>query len=175
MNDLVEVAKIGKTVGLKGDLKLHNRSDFPEQFKKKAKFLTQNKEILEIKTISKDKNLVCFLGFEDINEAQKLTNLTLYVSKEETRKNCKLEKDEFFWFDIIGLNIIEDELNLGKVIDIQTIANDDLLYIQTEQNLAKKGFSKNFYIPYKDNFIKEVSLDDEKIQVKNSFAILENS
>lgn len=175
MNDLVEVAQIGKTVGLKGDLKLYHRGDFPEQFKKNAKFLTEDKRLLEVKTISKDKNLVSFVGFEDIEKAQKLTNLILYISKDDTRKNCKLKKDEFFYFDIIGLNIVENDENLGKVVDIQTIAMDDLLYIQTEKNLVLKGFAKYFYIPYRDNFIQEVSLDKAEIKVKNSFAILENS
>lgn len=34
MKDKIYVAKLGKTVGLKGDLKLFIDSDFPEQFKK---------------------------------------------------------------------------------------------------------------------------------------------
>ena len=37
-DDMLEVALLGKTIGLKGAIKLHNRSDFPSQFKKGAKF-----------------------------------------------------------------------------------------------------------------------------------------
>mgnify|MGYP003325207756 CR=1 FL=1 len=55
-SDLLEVAKLGRTVGLKGALKLHNLSDFESQFKKGAKFFTKDgglspediDEILEI-------------------------------------------------------------------------------------------------------------------------------
>ena len=42
MNELLQVARLGKTVGLKGGLRLYNLSDFPTQFKKGAKFLLEN-------------------------------------------------------------------------------------------------------------------------------------
>ena len=41
MNELLSVAKLGRVVGLKGALKLHNLSDFKEQFKKGACFLVK--------------------------------------------------------------------------------------------------------------------------------------
>mgnify|MGYP000951624045 CR=1 FL=1 len=41
-SDIVKVATIGRCVGLKGYLKLHNKSDFPEQFKKGATFFICN-------------------------------------------------------------------------------------------------------------------------------------
>ena len=47
-DELLEVAKIGKTIGLKGALKLHDKSDFPKQFKKGANFFLGTGEILEI-------------------------------------------------------------------------------------------------------------------------------
>ncbi|MDO8260641.1 MAG: ribosome maturation factor RimM, partial [Candidatus Magasanikbacteria bacterium] len=38
LSKLLHIATIGKTVGLKGDMKLHIQSDFPEQFKKGSSF-----------------------------------------------------------------------------------------------------------------------------------------
>ena len=38
-DDMLEVALLGKTIGLKGAIKLHNRSDFPSQFKKVQNFI----------------------------------------------------------------------------------------------------------------------------------------
>ena len=42
--DKIYIAKLGKTVGLKGQQKLHIDSDFPEQFKK-----IQNLLLIKIK------------------------------------------------------------------------------------------------------------------------------
>ena len=47
-SDLVEVCILGKTVGLKGALKLHNRSDFIEQYKKGAKFYDKFGNLLSV-------------------------------------------------------------------------------------------------------------------------------
>lgn len=54
-NDLVQVAKLGKSVGLKGYVKLHNLSDFYEQFKIGAKFFDINQKIYTIKAFDKTK------------------------------------------------------------------------------------------------------------------------
>ena len=44
----VYVAKLGKTVGLQGHLRLFIDSDFPEQFKKGAIFTTNRNLILKV-------------------------------------------------------------------------------------------------------------------------------
>ena len=63
MNELLQVARLGKTVGLKGGLRLYNLSDFPTQFKKGAKFLLENGEILEICSFNRENSVVVLSGF----------------------------------------------------------------------------------------------------------------
>ncbi|NLY03475.1 MAG: 16S rRNA processing protein RimM [Campylobacter sp.] len=170
---LLEVAKIGKTVGLKGALKLHDKSDFPEQFKKNAKFYLKNSEILEILSFNPLNFQVIFKGYEDINLAQKLVNETLYQSCEETRKSCILGKDEFFHFDIIGLNIVEDGEILGVVKDIYEVGMNDLFEVKT--NTSDSSLPEIFYIPYIDEYVLNISLEKGEIQTKNAKLILKNS
>ena len=69
-SDLVEVCILGKTVGLKGALKLHNRSDFIEQYKKGAKFYDKFGNLLSIKSYEPSNSLVIFDGFESIEAAK---------------------------------------------------------------------------------------------------------
>ncbi|MBF7049289.1 16S rRNA processing protein RimM, partial [Campylobacter volucris] len=68
-NDLVQVAKLGKSVGLKGYLKLHNLSDFFEQFKRGAKFFDINQKIYTIKDFDQNKSLVLFENYENLDLA----------------------------------------------------------------------------------------------------------
>ena len=174
-SDIVEVATIGRCVGLKGYLKLHNKSDFPEQFKKGATFFDKNNDQLTIKDYNRQKELVLFENFDDLDLAKVLVNRTIYTTKELTRKNCKLKKNEFFQFDIIGLKVIENGEILGIVEDIQDNFANSLLYIKTDEKLIMNGNPKNFYIPYLEHFIISVNLDNEEILVKGAISILENS
>ena len=174
-SDIVEVATIGRCVGLRGYLKLYNKSDFPEQFKKGAIFFDKNYDQLTIKDYNRQKELVLFEKFNDLDLAKTLVNKTIYTTKELTRKNCKLKKDEFFQFDIIGLKVVENGEILGIVEDIQDNFANSLLYIKTDEELIACGKSKNFYIPYLEHFIESVNLDSREILVKGAKEILENS
>ena len=98
MSELVEVALLGKTVGLKGFVRLHNKGDFPNQFKKNAIFYDGDGNELVVKNYNSANDTISFYGFEDIDSAKTLTNKIIYTTKEETRKNCKLKKGEFFYF-----------------------------------------------------------------------------
>ncbi len=172
----IYVAKLGKTVGLKGQQKLHIDSDFPEQFKKNAKFITDKNQELIVESYNAVNNVVKFVGIDTIDDAKKLTNRQLFSSIEDTKESCKLKSKEFFWFDIMDCIIIEDDNILGKVIDIQRMPLSDYLLIETTKELVdNKKLSSQFLIPYIDDYIISVEINNKKIFTKNSYLILENS
>ena len=109
----IYVAKLGKAVGLKGDLRLFIDSDFPEQFKKGATFLTNRNLQLKVSEYNSARELIKFENYEDVETAKKLTNQELYSTVEQTKENCKLGKNEFFWFDLISCEVFENDLRLG--------------------------------------------------------------
>ena len=116
-----------------------------------------------------------FENFDDLDLAKTLVNKTIYTTKELTRKNCKLKKDEFFQFDIIGLRVVENGEILGIIEDIQDNFANSLLYVKTDERLIANGKPRNFYIPYLEHFIVSVNLDSGEVLVKGSKDILENS
>ena len=176
MNSNIYVAKLGKTVGLKGDLKLFIDSDFPEQFKKGATFTTNRKIQLKVSSYNSSREIIMFEGYEDVELAKKLTNQELYASAEQTRDNCVLKENEFFWFDLIGCEVFESDLKLGMVKDILRYPISDYLEITTSNELVEKELPKTFLIPHIfDNYILSVDIDNKKIIVKKSYEILENS
>lgn len=176
MNEaLVLVAKLGRTVGVQGFVRLHNLSDFPEQFECGASFFDKNSRVLKIK--ARNAQSVLFEGFESLESAKTLVNLELFQSVEKSRASCKLNEGEFFYFDIIGLKVFENGLLLGVVKDILPAGND-LLLIKSDESLVKKGFASEFYLPYVDFYVKSVELgakDSKGADLQNANSKNENS
>ncbi|TKX28754.1 16S rRNA processing protein RimM [Campylobacter sp. MIT 12-5580] len=174
MDNKVLVAKLGRSVGLKGFVKLHNLSDFIQQFKKGASFLDKKNKKLVIKEFDQQNQLVLFEGFESLELAKSLTNELLYQSLTHTRQTCKLEKDEYFYFDIIACIVFEEDLKLGEVVDILETSASYLFLIKTDEELVKQGFVKEFYVPYADKYIQKVELENKMIFTHNAFELLKS-
>ena len=168
------IAQIGRTVGLWGDLKFHLHTDFPEQFKKGATFQS-SRGALTIADMNMKRGLVRFVGFENIDAAKKLTNVRLYADEAQTKANCTLEEGQHFWFDIIGCEVMEAEEVLGKVKDIQRLADVDYLAIETDKALVDAGLPKHFLLPYIDRYIIDADTDAKIIRVKDGKDVLEAS
>lgn len=176
MNNTIYVAKLGKIVGLQGHLRLFIDSDFPEQFKKGVVFTTNRNLQLKVLEYNHKSELIKFENYEDVEVAKKLTNQELYVSIEQTKEICKLAKNEFFWFDLISCDVYENGLKLGIVKEIHRYPLNDYLEIVTDIELTKKDLPKTFLIPHIfDKFVLNVDVENKKIDVINSFGILENS
>ena len=172
----VYIAKLGRTVGLKGQLKLHIDSDFPEQFSKNATFITNKNITLTIESFNKNNNVVKFIGFDNIDDVKKLINQQLFVTAEHSKQNRILKAKEYFWFDLVDCDIEENSLLLGKVIEIHRFPQGDYFEIQTSNGLIKdKGLPTNFLLPYDDKYIVNVDIKQKHIQVQNAFDILEAS
>lgn len=176
MNSKIYVAKLGKTVGLKGDLKLHLDTDFPEQFKTGVTFLTNRKLELKVVQYNSSRQTIRFENYEDIDLAKKLINQELFTSPEQTKENCELKENEFFWFDLIACEVYEDDIKLGVVKDIHRYPISDYLEVTTDENLVKKGLANTFLLPHLfDKYIDEVNIEKKVIKVNHAYEILENS
>ncbi len=176
MSDKVYIAKLGKTVGLHGQLKLHIDSDFPEQFKKNSQFITNKKVTLTIESFNIKNNTVKFQGIDTIDDAKKLINSQIFTSLEETKRNCNLNKDQYFWFDLENSSIIENDKVLGTVADIHRYPTSDYFEIKTADALvAEHGLSTTFLLPYIEQYIISVNIKDKLIIVKGALDILEAS
>lgn len=112
---------------------------------------------LILKTFHSTKKVMEFKEIIRREEAELLCNMLFYSTLDDTRKLCTLEKDEFFYFDIIGMCVVEDGINLGIVKDIQEIANTHYLVLD-----------KHFLIPYIDRYVLSVDLENRQIITKDA-------
>lgn len=174
-SSLIEVAQLGRLVGLKGELKLHLHCDFPEQFQKGKVFQTHKGETLEIFSYSATKGLVSFVGYLDRDLAAKLVNTVLCTTPENSMRDCALKEGEFFWFDLIGAQILDENVCLGVVDEIERIAVSDYLVVKTDEVLVKKGLAKQFYIPYIERYIINFNKETRMVYTRDALGILENS
>ncbi|MDD2400001.1 MAG: ribosome maturation factor RimM [Sulfurovum sp.] len=168
------IAQIGRTVGLHGDLKLHLHTDFPEQFKTGHTFQS-SRGPLTVSSVNLERGTIRFVGYESMEGAKKLTNVKLYANQEETRACCRLEKDQYFWFDVLGCTVKEKETILGTVYDIQRMLDLDYLAIKTDPSLVKEGMPKEFLIPYIPRYIVKTEIESKVIFVQDAKEILEAS
>lgn len=172
---MLHIATIGKTVGLKGDMKIHIKSDFPEQFKKGVSFFINEKESLIIDDIDLERDLIRFKGYTVLEDAKKLTNKHLYTTIERTREECHLEKGEYFWFDIEGCSVVEDGKILGIVDELDRIGITNYLCIITDKVLIESGFAKSFLVPFNKPFTISTNIKEKIITVSGAMDILEAS
>ena len=167
----IPIAKIGKTFGVKGWVKLHLLTDFPEQFKA-GKTFEADKITLTIENINRKNNTIKFVGFDTPEEAKKLTNRVIYSDEKTSKEDIKLKKDEYFWFDIIGCEVYEDNKLLGKVEDINRINDIDYIVVSVNPDLNLP--QKRFLFDFKRHII-EVDIKNKKLIVKDTIPILEAS
>jgi 16S rRNA processing protein RimM len=81
----------------------------------------------------------------------------LKITKDQMTDDL-LEENEYFYHDIIGCTIVSEEgETIGAVTDIlQTGANDVWVV---------KGTKKEHYIPYIEDIVKEIDIDEKKIVI----------
>ncbi|MDR0664816.1 MAG: ribosome maturation factor RimM [Helicobacteraceae bacterium] len=161
------LAKIGKTFGLKGLLKIRLDSDFPDFFTigrtLKAALGDQTLEL----TVDRFDAKRALIGFEGVNapeEAARLTNYELFTSIADTKAAIKLNEGERFWFELIGMAAIENDEIIGKIVEI-TNGDPPLLTLEI------KGKTQRLIAPYSDRFVEGAK--DNRLIMKNIRALID--
>ncbi|MBD9106216.1 16S rRNA processing protein RimM [bacterium] len=157
MNEMIYIGKTVSTFGIKGELKVI--SDFEKcdkAYKIGNKILINNIEHV-ISGIRYHKNYI-LLEIDDlknINNILKYVGFNIYIK----RMDLHLEENEFLYKDLINSDVIDnDGSNLGKIIEVEQGVN----------LLIKVKGSKEFYIPYVDEYIISFDLNNKKLYTKNA-------
>ena len=84
---LLHIATFGKSVGIKGDIKFHLKTDFPEQFVDGASFLTNLNTEVTLKDVNLKKGTVKIDGINTLEDVKRVVE-----SKSADMINIKLMK-----------------------------------------------------------------------------------
>lgn len=162
MDKYIRIGRMINTHGIKGEIKIRSYSDFDEQryVKGNTIYMKVNEEMMPLTVksyrVHKGFPLVSFEELKDINAVEKYRECELYITDD-----MREELDEGYYYDELeGLDAYDTEGNLlGTTIGIEeTNGAQDNLRIET-----KSG--KTFLVPYIEEFIVEVDLDENRIVI----------
>lgn len=160
------VGRIVNTHGIRGEVRVISSTDFEETrfapgsrlaiFKKDEKKPTW----VTVKSSRRHKNfiLLAFEGLENINLVEPFKEGVLKVTKDQLADD-ELGEHEYYFFEIMDCKVYSEEGEyIGIITDILQTGANDVWEIQDE-----KG--KKHYIPYIEDVVKEVDVDNKKITI----------
>ena len=159
--DYLYIGKYVNTHGLKGEIRiLSNFKHKDKVFIPGMKFyLGKDKQEYEMVGYRRHKNfdMVTFKDINDINLIENLKGSLVYINKAD----LKLDKNVYLAIDLIGFNAIINDKVIGVVNDvIETPANEVLVV------------GDNIMIPYVDEFINKVDIDNKKVFINDMKGLL---
>ena len=150
------IGEIVNTHGIKGEVRIISDFKFKEDvFKVGNKlYVGPYKDELEITSyrVHKNYDMVTFKGINDINEVLRYKGKKVYIIREEYKFDGFLDED------IIGLDAYVKDKKIGVVSDIIKSHAHPILDIESD--------SKHNYVPFIDEFVLNVDLDNKRIDLE---------
>ena len=156
--DRYKIGKIVNAVGLKGEVKVYNYSDYKERFEEIETVFVEDIEyrILNARYM-KDVAILKLEGVEDRNGAEALKDKDLYITENMLRT---LPEDTYYIKDLIGIKVIDmDGQYVGIISDVLKNSAQDLYEIELENK-------KKFLLPAVEEFVLNINMEEKTMQVK---------
>lgn len=161
MENLVIIAKLVKTRGLRGELVADVLTDFPERFDnlKNVFAVKPNGETFELEIekfwFQKNRIVFKFVGFDSIESSESLRNCEIGIAEAEA---VELETDEFYDWQLqdCAVETIEG-VKLGKVKEVLRTGGTEILVVA--------GETKEYLIPFAEKICTDVDIENKLIKV----------
>ncbi len=151
MSNYIEIAKFGSSFGIIGQLKVYSYAEFA--LNDYSYFYLQNESIKKklyfIELLQRNKYFLAKIkDCNNIEQTKYYINKSLFVHKEQLEK---LNNDEYYWHQLIGLKVknLQHE-SLGVIDSLFSVPAHDIL-------VCKKN-KRQYLIPYLKDFILEINL-----------------
>ena len=156
-SEKILIAKIQAHQGLNGWLKIYSYSESIEKFSKyKYFFVLNNKKHirLDVEDSLINKSIkIKFKNFNSREDSNDYIGKDIYISEDQLDK---LKENQFYWNDLIGLNVyLDNEEKSGVVADMIETGSNDVLVIKGDNEIL---------IPYIfGESVKNVIIEENKI------------
>ena len=157
---MIEIAKIVKPQGIKGEVKAQPLTNVLAVFKSIENVIISEKEY-KIQKISLRKGFlyIKFQGIDTRNDAENLRNQFIKVDKSKL-EDAKQE-DEFFIDDLIGMVLNDKEGNfVGQIVDVENYGAGDIFIIEKDGRSFQAPYISKVFIKDGDKLI----VDGDKLQ-----------
>ncbi|AGK71114.1 16S rRNA-processing protein RimM [Streptococcus cristatus] len=158
------VGKIVNTQGLQGEMRVLSVTDFAEErFKKGNKLALFDKKdqfVMDVEIAShrkvKNFDIIKFKGMYHINDIEKFRDFSLKVAEEDL---ADLEDGEFYYHEIIGLEVYENDVLLGTIKEILQPGANDVWVVK------RKG-KRDLLLPYIPPVVLGIDIEQGRVDVE---------
>lgn len=157
-NDRIKVGKITTAVGIKGEVKVYPYTDEQERFEELTSVYAGD-DRMRIDRVRYQKGLVILklAGIDDRNAAEALRGKYLTIDRSELRE---LDEDEYFIFDLIGLEAVDQEgAHIGVVSDVIQNSAQDLYEIKTDSG-------EKYLVPAVYEIVTDIDINSGIMKIK---------
>ena len=161
-DDLIVVAHIVKTRGLRGEVVADLLTDFPERFQKLTKLIGVTtsgvRRSLEIEEqwFHGDRIVFKFAGFDRIEEAKELVGYDLAIPSEE---RVSLPKNSFYEWELAGCRV--ETIDGAKIGDVKEIMRTGGVEILRVVDIA----DRERLIPIASDICVEIDIEKKLIRI----------
>lgn len=153
---MIEIGTIVKPHGIKGEIKVLSNCDLKRLTTLSRIFIEKKEYKIEHFWI-RDAFYIKLFGIDNRNEAELLRGKNVFALKDEL---LPLNKNEFYFNDLIGKNVIdENNNNVGTLEDIEQYGAADVIIIR-ERNFL-------FSVPFLSSIFKKINEEDVIINREN--------
>ena len=165
----VVVARVGRALGVKGDVLIDSRTDEPERrFAVGNRLLVADSERwLVIESARHHGSRLClhFAGIDDRAAAESLTGLLLEVERLPGERPA--DPDEYYDDDLIGVAVVAQAGEpIGVVVEVLHLPAQDVLAVVTAEG-------REVLIPFVSEIVPDVDLEAGRIVVHPPDGLLE--
>jgi 16S rRNA processing protein RimM len=153
------VGVVGAPHGVRGEVKVHPRTDVADRFRKGARLLCDGIGELVVASIrgAADVPIVRFEGHSSRTDAERIRGRTLRVPRAEARRAAK---DGYLWADLLGLRAeTPDGKPLGTVSEVLRAGETDVLVVRDE------GSRGELLVPAIASVVREVDVAAGRIVI----------
>ena len=161
MEDLLQAGVITTTHGIRGEVKVFPTTDDVHRFEDlDSVLLDTGREYmkLEIENVKyfKQYAILKFKGIDNINDIEKYTGRSLYVTRDQA---IPLEEDEYYIADLMGLDVyLESGEKFGVLKDVMETGANDVYIVETEEG-------KEVLIPAIHECVLDIDVEENRMEI----------
>lgn len=188
LKDQFVVGIVRGSHGITGEFKVESTSGEYEHFADMDEVTLTNgtvSRLMKIESVSEGSNIL-YMKIEGINspeDAAKFNRWEIVVPREKAHK---LQKDEWYIEDLKGCSIwyketagdtapafdensivgtVTNVLEGGSGYLVEILLSESCSFLSDDVKLTRKGNPKTVYVPFKDEFIGKVDVDNRQMQL----------
>ena len=161
--EYLSLGKIVDSFGLDGTVKIYSTTNLASKRYKAGNKLyfvnPQNNEKQEVTVVKfRHSGFFDFVKFEEFDNPESVKELKGYYVEVE-KNNKDLDKDHYFYSDLRGCKVIdENNKEVGVVKEVEEFPAQLTLRVRGNND-------KDFFVPFISEFVKDIKIDEKIIQI----------